>query len=222
VNRILLSHRLDGATPSYGNRERFVLTRTSDIAAGDVATNSRISTGVHVGTHVDLPAHFHGCGQEVEAFPAPFWFFDRPLLVEVQPKGTVIHEELLERLAKVEERDYDLLLVKTGIGARRGEESYWRENYGFHPELCDAIRTWLPKVRLFGFDSISVSSFADRATGREAHRCFLDPVGPLLLLEDMDLGGVGEAAPLEQVVVAPLFIAGCEALPCTVYGVLRD
>jgi len=38
-----------------------------------------------------------------------------------------------------------------------------------------------------GFDSISVSSFQNRMVGREAHRAFLDPKAPILLLEDIDL-----------------------------------
>ncbi len=52
---------------------------------------------------------------------------------------------------------------------------FWKENYGFHPKLANFIRKNFPKVRIFGFDSISISSFTDRILGREAHKAFLDP-----------------------------------------------
>ena len=218
----LLSHKLNAATPSYGGRELFVMTRITDIKAGDSATNSRIETGVHVGTHVDLPAHFHVSGQTISSFPADFWFFSNPLVLMVEPQNAVIRDELMDLLYQLDADDNDLLLVKTGMGGLRETEAYWRENIGFHPDVCDVVRTRLPQVRLFGFDSISVSSFTDRITGREAHRRFLDPCAPILLLEDMDLSAVNETTKFKQVIVAPLFIESSEALPCTVYGVTLD
>lgn len=222
MSYMLLSHKLNDATPSYGGRERFVVTPSTDIKAGDTATNSRIETGVHIGTHVDLPAHFHASGQTISSFPADFWFFSNPLVLVVKPQRKVIRDELIDQLYKLDAADNDLLLVKTSMGELRATESYWRENFGFHPDVSDAIRTRLPLVRLFGFDSISVSSFTDRPLGREAHRRFLDPGSPILLLEDMDLSAVNETTRLKQVVVAPLFIESCEALPCTIYGVTFD
>ena len=222
VRHLLLSHKLNAATPSYGGQERFAMTRSSDIKVGDVATNSRIETGVHVGTHVDLPAHFHASGQTISSFPVDFWFFSNPLVLVVEPQRPVIRDEIIERLNQLDTADNDILLVKTGMGQFRETESYWRENTGFHPDVSDAIRARLPLVRMFGFDSISVSSFTDRTTGREAHRRFLDPGAPILLLEDMDLSEVNEATLFKQIAVAPLFIESCEALPCTVYGVTLD
>ena len=196
------------------------MTRTTDIAAGDPATSSKIACSVHMGTHVDLPAHFHGNGQTVEAFSPDFWFFSSPLLLEIEPQGVIVRDELISLLEC--SGDHDLLLVKTGMGRLRHTETYWRENTGFHPDVCDAIRRCLPSVRMFGFDSISVSSFTDRSLGREAHRKFLNPSSPILLLEDMDLSAVNGNSIFEQVVVAPLGIDDSEALPCTVYGVVRD
>lgn len=217
---VQLSYRLNSTTPSYGGREQFVMTRTTDIAAGDPSTSSRIECGVHMGTHVDLPAHFHLEGQTVEEFPAAFWFFSSPLLLEIEPRGAVVRDELISILEQ--SGDHDLLLVKTGMGQLRQTDAYWHDNIGFHPDVCDAIRRCLPSVRTFGFDTISVSSFTDRALGREAHRRFLNPLSPILLLEDMDLSAVNMHSGIEQVVAAPLGIDGCEALPCTVYGVVRD
>ena len=69
---------------------------------------------------------------------------------------------------------------------------------------------------MFGFDSISVSSFANRALGREAHKAFLNPVKPILLLEDMDLRDVSEQKIINEVFIAPIRIKKCDGLPCSV------
>ena len=52
--------------------------------------------------------------------------------------------------------------------------------------------------------------------GREAHRAFLDPKSPLLILEDMDLRALNKHSKIEKIAIAPLRIAKCDGLPCTV------
>lgn len=222
MKHIFLSHVLNASTPSYGGRESLALTRMTDIGRGDPLTGSRIGMSVHLGTHVDLPAHFHGNGQTIEAFPAGFWWFEKPCCMEITPRDAVVRDELIDLLESVEGEDYDLLLVKTGLGSVRKEERYWRENAGFHPDVCEVVRRRMPRVRVMGFDTISVSSFLNRPVGREAHWKFLDPAAPILLLEDMDLSELGPHTPLAWVMVAPLLLEGAEALPCTVVGAIRD
>lgn len=39
------------------------------------------------------------------------------------------------------------------------KKEFWNENYGFSPEIYDYIVKKFSKVRVLGFDSISVSSF---------------------------------------------------------------
>ena len=51
--------------------------------------------------------------------------------------------------------------------------------------------------------------------GRKAHKTFLNPEKPILLLEDMDLRDIST---LNKIIVAPLRIANCDGLPCTVFG----
>lgn len=219
---IFLSYPLCPATPSYGDRERFHISRSSDISRGDAVTNSRIETSVHVGTHIDLPAHFHAGGQTLTSYPAEFWVFEQVLLVLVVPQGKVLHSEVIDALATHVGKDVELLLIKTGMGSVRDREEYWRENVGLHPGVRDYLARHFPGVRVVGFDSISVSSLTDRALGREAHLRFLDPSAPVLLLEDMDLRSVDSSTVFERVTVAPLLIEACEALPCTVIGEVHD
>jgi kynurenine formamidase len=215
---IFLSHILDEETPSYGNRNKFFIEKKSDISKGNVANDSHISTTVHIGTHIDMPYHFYSTGQTIQDYNADFWVFHKILIVEIEPKEFIINAELMAKLDKVPSSDYELLIVKTGIGKIRNTLEFITENFGFHPDLYDKIIEKFPKVRVMGFDSISVSSFTDRVLGREAHLRFLNPSRPLLVLEDMKLDEVSESTIFSQVVIAPMRIGTCDGLPCTVIG----
>ena len=85
-------------------------------------------------------------------------------------------------------------------------------------EIAFYLKAFFPKIRVLGFDSISVSSFQNRIIGREAHKAFLDPKNPILLLEDMDLTNVDKNTKFKRVIIAPLRISKCDGLPCTVIG----
>jgi len=172
-----------------------------------------------MGTHIDMPYHFYGDGPTLEDFPASFWIFENPLFIDIFPKNLVVKDELINSIERRDSViDTDILIVRTGIGEIRGEEKFWKENYGFDPELADYLREKMPKLRVFGFDSISVSSFANRMIGREAHKRFLDPEKPVLLLEDMNLDDVCPGTKFEKLIVAPMPIASCDGLPCMVIG----
>lgn len=219
---IFLSYILDQNTPTYGNRNSFEITKKSDMSKGDVANDSYISTTVHIGTHVDMPFHFYENGQSIEYFDADFWMFENVLVVEVEPKDIVIKDELIEKLEHVEDTGYEILIVKTGMCESRDLEIYWEKNYGFHPDIYDLLNSKFPDIRVFGFDSISVSSFQKRDVGREAHKRFLNPKKPILLLEDMDLRYINEKSGISKVIVSPLRISNCDGIPCTVFGIVND
>lgn len=217
-----LSYLIEPSTPLYGGKDHPSLCKNSAIADGAVANNTALSVTSHVGTHLDMPYHFFEHGQTVEDFAPEFWLFQHPHCIEIQPRDLVIRGELEQALEGVDLSSCDLLMVRTGGCGFRDTSRYTDENYGFHPDVAQMLRQRAPKLRIFGFDSISVSSYAHRMIGREAHRAFLDPSAPILLLEDMDLRSVSSATSFARVIVAPLRLAKCDGLPCTVLGVHRD
>lgn len=217
---IFLSYLLNGQTPSYGNRNAFEIKKQSSIVQGGTANDSRIVTSVHIGTHLDMPYHFYDEGQSIESYDADFFIFTKILFLEIEPKNWVINEELSEKLRTVQDVGYEMLIVKTGSYAFRGSERYWEENYGFHPEIYDLLRERFSSIRMFGFDTISVSCFQDRSMGKEAHKRFLNPDKPILLLEDMDLSCISASACFASVIIAPLRIERCDGIPCTVMAEL--
>lgn len=217
ANKIYLSYILDENTPSYGNRNKFHMFKKSSIAQGDVANDSFIETTVHIGTHLDMPYHFYENGQTIEDFGVEYFNFENVLFIDIRPNYLVIKDELLEALEVINNKTrYDSIIVKTGICYSREKEVFWKENYGFHPEIAHFVRRYFPNVRVFGFDSISVSSFANRMVGREAHKAFLDPANPILLIEDMDLRYVDND--IRSMIVAPMRIKNSDGLPCTIIG----
>ena len=215
---IYLSYILDEHTPTYGNRNKFVAEKKSDISKGDVANDTSITTTVHIGTHIDMPYHFYENGQTIEDFDADFWLFTQPLYVEIEQEELIINEKLIAELKKVNDVGFDILIIKTGLCHKRGQEQFWKLNYGFHPDIYDYIVKKFPNIRVIGFDSISISSWSNRMLGREAHKRFLNPEKPILLLEDMDLRELNKHIFLEEVLVSPIRIAKSDGLPCSVFA----
>lgn len=220
---IFLSHILNEKTPTYGNRNRFVIERKSSIKNGDIANDSFIHTTVHVGTHIDLPYHFYEGGQTISDFEPNFWMFNNVLFFEIEPEDLIIKNEIISKLGEVVGGEkYEILIVKTGVCHNREEKIFWKKNYGFSPEIADYLKEHFPNIRVFGFDSISTSSFTNRKMGKEAHKKFLYPENPILLLEDMDLKQVDKNTKFKKIIISPLRIAKCDGLPCTVFAEVLD
>ena len=120
-----------------------------------------------------------------------------------------------ELFPDLENLDADLLLLKTGYGAKRGTDHYTLTPPGLSYELASFFRSKFPKLRCIGMDLISVSSYSNRLEGRKAHHAFLNPEegDPILLIEDMKLDTVG---PFSKIIVAPLLIDKADGVPCTV------
>lgn len=217
-----LSYVLNENTPTYGNRNKFLIEKKSSIADGKIANDSSINTTVHIGTHIDMPYHFYENGQTIEDYDADFFIFKKPLIVLVEQEELIIKDKLISKLDNISDKNFDILIVKTGICYKRESKDFWEGNYGFHPDIYDYITSKYKNIRLLGFDSISVSSIQDRSLGREAHKRFLNPKQPVLLLEDMDLRNIDENTNIKEIIVSPLRIANSDGLPCTVFGIIND
>ena len=219
LNKVWLSYTINNTTPLYGGRaENYNLYKTSSIKDGMIANDTRMETTVHIGTHIDMPYHFYENGQTIDDFDIDFWFFKKPLFIELSPSGFIIKDELILQLEKIRDEFYDILIIKTGICQHRDKEQYWNKNYGLNPALYKYIVQRYPSIRVIGFDSISISSWQDRDLGKIAHKVFLNPNNPILILEDMDLNNINEYTNLKEILISPLRIENCDGLPCTVYG----
>jgi kynurenine formamidase len=215
---IYLSYPLNSTTPAYGGGATFNVREEKCIKKGDSCNTQYWRLSNHLGTHIDFPKHFDREGKTACDYPAAFWIFDFPFVVDISPipRDSIIQMENIT-LTGVPDK-IDLLIVKTGFSLLRGENIYCKNNPGFAPELAAFLRERFPRLRVMGFDSISVSSFAHRETGRKSHKAFLDDPQPILLLEDMDLSGVDGNSKLKQIIVSPLNVEEADASPCTIFA----
>ena len=213
---IFLSHVLGRDTPLYGGERRIRIVPDKRLDQGDSCNTLECSFPCHAGTHIDLPRHFDSDGPTVDSYPASFWEFRHPDILRLSdcPLGCRLGPEILETCTV--SPAVDLLLIRTTFGQRRGHASYWQAGPIFLPELATCLRAQFPALRAIGLDAISLSSWTDRRTGRDAHRAFLGSDRPILIIEDMDLDGLAGTEILARVVVAPLRIQDGDGVPCTV------
>ena len=215
-NWIYLSHPLNHDAPAYGGGHGFTEQNDKQMDQGDSCNTSTWAMSNHTGTHLDFPRHFSAKGKTLDDYDPDFFIFTRVFIADLSTAepGLIVTPDHLD-LALVP-NNTELLLIKTGFGQYRGQDMYSKQNPGFHPDLADYLRDTMPDLRVLGFDSISLSSFANRDLGRKAHRAFLDHDKPILPLEDMELGEINSSTNIETVIIAPLRVSTADGAPCTV------
>jgi len=221
-NYILLSHILNVATPSYGNRDKLIIKQPFRIVDGKSANSSKwIFTNNHLGTHIDMPYHFFQNGKTITDYSPEKWFFHNIQVINIPCN----HAKLLNYNdfdCKINS-ETDFLLIKTGYGKYRNTDKYLNDNPGISPLFGLWLRENYKNIRAVGFDFISLTSWKFRDIGKEAHRAFLDPYGknfPIWIIEDMKLTHLKED--IKKIIVAPLLVEKSNGSPVTIFGYLND
>jgi len=215
---VYLSYPLSRKTPAYGGEDSLKIQKKKSIERGDTCDTLYWSLSNHLGTHIDFPGHFVQAGKTSGDYNPEFWIFHFPFILDISPvePGFIIAPETIDIDAVPS--NIDIFVIKTGFCHLREKDIYWKNNPGLAPCMATLLRERFLHLRLFGFDLISLSSFAHREIGREAHKAFLDHSRPILLLEDMDLSMIDNSIKLKQVIVAPLRVEGADGAPCTVFA----
>jgi len=218
-NTRFLSHILSASTPSYGNRDKFIVESKSDINLGDTANSSSWTfTNNHLGTHIDLPRHFCANGFTYEDYRPEDFIFNNVILVDYPcDKGVLIgRKELRDSLDGLSNELTDLLIIRTSYEVFREKDKYWNDNPGLHYELADYFRYIFPNIRAVGFDFISLTSWNYRQEGRLSHKAFLCPENkqPIWIIEDMSLKEVNHK--IKKVIIAPLRIKNSNGGPVSI------
>lgn len=213
----LLSHTLSLSTPGYGGSNSFSREIASSIANGNSSNSEIWRLSNHIGTHVDCPFHFSNEGKKITDYTDEEWFFKKPFLVSVQ-----VNKDLLIDLKDVRENipfDNDCLIIKTGFEEMRSDKNYWNNNPGLSPELGEWLRSARPKIKIIGFDFISLTAYQHREVGRTAHRAFLAPSiyhEGIRIIEDMKLSNLYSTP--EKILVSPIFVNNADGSPVTVWS----
>ena len=208
---IYLSYFLNEKTPAYGGEEgSIVFDRVKSIANGDTSNNLKLTFPNHIGTHVDFPFHFNLDGKKGSDYPADFWVFNSVGFIQCDVDSI---EEHLSGLPT----DIECLILKTGFASNRGNEVYWKEQPVIKSYLANVFKEKFPKLRLFGFDMISLTSKLDRQEGKLAHIGFLIE-NDILILEDMNLENLSNTP--STVIISPLQLEGADGGPCSVIAIM--
>jgi len=204
---IYLSHFINEKTPVYGGDSDLIkLEKIRSISKGDNSNNLKLSFPTHVSTHIDFPFHFDDNGKKCNDYPASNWIFNKVGFV------TCLIEQIENHLSNLPS-DIECLLLKTGFEQFRGTEKYWKEQPIIYSKLSFILKAKFSKLRLFGFDMISLTSKLDRAEGKKAHISFLIE-NDILILEDMHLEFL-ENTP-SKIIISPLLIEDSDGCPCNV------
>jgi kynurenine formamidase len=207
MSDMYLSYFIETETPVYGGEKgTIVFDKIRSIAKGDTSNNLKISFPVHIGTHIDFPYHFDDSGKKANDYPPSFWIFNTVGFLQCSI------EEVPGRLDELPET-IEILILKTGFGAKRGEDEYWSAQPVIPAFFADLFRKRFPALRVFGFDLISLTSILNREEGKKAHIAFLLQ-NEFLVLEDMNLGQLDKAP--QKIIVSPLQLSGADGTPCTV------
>jgi arylformamidase len=184
---IPLSYPLSLTTPLYQNTPLPSFSPHKSICRGD-STNSNIITFTnHVSTHIDLPLHFCDKGNAIIDLLTAETLFSPTFCLNI-PKSDrdSIHPDDFQQFLPMIQ-NAEAILVRTGTCSLRGTSQY-ANNY---PYIDDGVplflRENLPRLKLFGVDTLSVSNPSFKEIGRRCHRNFLCNSPPIMILEDANL-----------------------------------
>jgi arylformamidase len=205
-----LSYYINNETPLYGGKSQLIrIQKTKVITSGDNTNELYLQFPAHCGTHIDLPKHFSNSGKSLNDFDSEVWFFDNIGFIQCEiSEFTSLVEELSPNI--------ELLIWKSGFGINRGTNNYWERQPIIPALFANILRKRFPKLRVLGFDFISLTSLLDKNEGKKAHISFLIE-NEIMVIEDMFLNSI-EQAP-DKVIIAPLLIDASDGVPCTVYAV---
>jgi arylformamidase len=174
------------------------------LAAGDAATNSRLSLSAHTGTHVDAPAHFVLGGATIEAIPPDVFVGPaRVFQVEASEKIEASHLEPLDW------NGVTRALIRTARADLLSRPAF-QPDFVHYAE--SAARFLVERrIRLLGLDYLSVDPF--RSSTHAAHHLLLG--AGVVLLEGLDLSAVPPGD--YELICAPLRLVGAEAAPARVF-----
>ena len=189
--------------PVWPGESHFFWESTASIDAGDGVNVSRISCGVHTGTHVDAPRHVLTQGPTVERLA---------LEALVGPTYVV---EIMDR-EEITARDLEALCLGEGVErllVRTRNSRLWEEGVATFQKdfvaLTAEAAEWVVDagIKLIGVDYLSVQRFRDPEP--TTHRILLE--AGTVIVEGLDLSNV--AAGRYELVCLPLKLVGAEGAP---------
>jgi arylformamidase len=196
-----ISVALDAGTPHWPGNTPYEVAKDHDMAKGDHDNVSRISMGVHTGTHMDAPLHFLPAGAAIDSMPFRATV-GRARVIEIENQETITVPELQTHDLEPDER----LLFKTKNSSRDWPRQEFLTDFVYIPhETAEFLAE--RKIQTVGVDYLSVGGF--KKDGAQTHAALLS--AGIWIIEGLNLAGVAPGH--YDLVCLPLRLAGIEAAP---------
>ena len=167
--------------PHWPDNPPIEVERVLDLDHGDVATVSRMSLGVHTGTHMDAPNHFVAGATGIDRMPLDATI-GRARVIAIRDPELVRVRELEKHPIRRGER----ILLRTRNSPRVWEARQFVEDF---VHLSVEAAEWLAErgIRTLGVDYLSVGGFLDNS-GEAVHRALLG--AGIWIIEGLDLSRI--------------------------------
>lgn len=191
--------------PIYHDNPGFAISLDSSIAEGAGANVSRISMGVHTGTHVDGQRHFFDEGEGTEALQLSA-MLGPVVVVELGDLGGGPIDGAALRAAGIP-AETERLLLKTSNSELWSQPEFSRDFVRLDGD--GAAHALEVGIRLIGIDYLSIGD-------HDAHHALLG--AGVVALEGLDLRGIEPGA--YELICLPIRLIGSDGAPARV--LLRD
>ena len=189
--------------PTWPGDPGLELLQFESMDNGAHANVTKISSSVHLGTHVDAPHHFLNDGQTMEQLPLEV--LTGPCYVAQLPDGIeAITAEVLERTEITSEMKRVLFGTRNSHLWARGESKFQTDFVAITEDGAE----WLVArgVQLIGVDYLSVAPYGESVP---THTVLLK--AGVVLVEGLNLSSVMRG--FYDLYCLPLKIAGCDGAP---------
>jgi kynurenine formamidase len=139
-----LSHTVRNDMPTHPFDDRVRLYQNRYLER-DKYNDSRLETGMHAGTHIDIPRHLLHREESVDEWPIERFIGDGCLLNVCQESRVSMKAEYTSLI-----KEDDIVLLYTGFDKLYGEETYFTQ----HPVVDEELATFFVerKVKMVGMD----------------------------------------------------------------------
>ncbi len=207
-----LTHKIGSNTLPYPGDPSLIIDFFNKGKQTDFSI-SKITTGMHLGTHVDSPLHFINKGKSITDISLEKWM-GVANKIDVSSVEGIIKTSEIESKWNLQSLHHEVLLINSGHDALFGKLEFY--------ELCPAFEpsffTFLQKnsIRLVGLDLPTIKYPGNN--NLDAHRDLLN--NEILIVES--LANLGLVPDEIFFMALPLNIAGLEASMVRAIGKILD
>ena len=194
---------LSASLPTFPGDPPFHMEFSHRIADGQPYNVTKVTMGVHSGTHVDAPFHFLADGATVEALPLEI-LMGKVLVVQITAREAIDVAELESLDLADEIRVFFKTRMSGQLRSRQFQEDF------VHITPAAAARLVQAGIKLVGVDYLSVEKF--QSPDFASHHALLR--AGVVIVEGLDLS---EVDPGEyEMACLPLRIVGADGSPARV------